>query len=494
MNEMKEEQESIHPMIIQGGMGIGVSDWKLARAVSMSGELGVISGTCIDTLLIRRLQEGDATGRLREAMKQFPLQDVATQVGRRFFIEGGKSVNQPYRLLSMYQAKSAPMREKVTVLASFVEVTLAKMGHQGRVGINLLTKIQAPTLATLYGAMLAGVDYVLMGAGIPKEIPGILDRLSRNEAAELKLDCVGASQDFYFRFDPSALGFDTSLALKRPYFFAVVSSHSLATMLAKKATGRVDGFIVEHHSAGGHNAPPRQTDSLSERGEPIYGERDEVDISKIRSLGLPFWKAGSCGSPEALLAARAEGAHGIQVGTLFAFCNESGISPELKRQTLELAKRGEISVFTDPRGSPTGYPFKVVNLANTLSEEMVYDARPRNCDLGYLRVAYMKEDGNVGFRCSGELIDDYLKKGGKIEDTPGRKCLCNALFANIGHGQKRAEDFSEPALLTSGDQIAAIQSFLSSGLSYNACEVIDYLHGRTKRDSRNTCAVSFNSA
>ena len=45
-----------------------------------------------------------------------------------------------------------------------------------------------PNLASLYGAMLAGVDYVLMGAGIPREIPGALDALSRHEPASLKLD------------------------------------------------------------------------------------------------------------------------------------------------------------------------------------------------------------------------------------------------------------------------------------------------------------------
>jgi NAD(P)H-dependent flavin oxidoreductase YrpB (nitropropane dioxygenase family) len=49
------------------------------------------------------------------------------------------------------------------------------------VGINLLEKVQMPTLASLYGAMLAGVDVVLMGAGIPTQIAGILDKLSNHE-------------------------------------------------------------------------------------------------------------------------------------------------------------------------------------------------------------------------------------------------------------------------------------------------------------------------
>jgi nitronate monooxygenase len=70
-------------------------------------------------------------------------------------------------------------------------VFLAKEGHDGPVGINLLTKIQLPNLASLYGAMLAKVDYVLMGAGIPREIPQALDTLSQHLKASMKVDLVG---------------------------------------------------------------------------------------------------------------------------------------------------------------------------------------------------------------------------------------------------------------------------------------------------------------
>jgi NAD(P)H-dependent flavin oxidoreductase YrpB (nitropropane dioxygenase family) len=42
-----------HPLIIQGGMGVGVSNWTLARAVSLRGQLGVVSGTGIDALFVR---------------------------------------------------------------------------------------------------------------------------------------------------------------------------------------------------------------------------------------------------------------------------------------------------------------------------------------------------------------------------------------------------------------------------------------------------------
>ena len=44
--------------IIQGGMGAAVSSWRLAKAVSRRGQLGVVSGVALDLILARRLQDG----------------------------------------------------------------------------------------------------------------------------------------------------------------------------------------------------------------------------------------------------------------------------------------------------------------------------------------------------------------------------------------------------------------------------------------------------
>ena len=61
------------PKIIQGGMGVGVSNWRLARAVSRLGQLGVVSGTALDQILVRRLQEGDPRGDVRRSLARFPV-------------------------------------------------------------------------------------------------------------------------------------------------------------------------------------------------------------------------------------------------------------------------------------------------------------------------------------------------------------------------------------------------------------------------------------
>jgi len=459
-------------------MGAAVSDWRLARSVAQAGQLGVVSGTAIAVVLARRLQLGDPEGQMRRALSHFPKPDVAARICAEYFIPGGKPPAAPFKAVPIPSLTPAGILVDLTVAGAFAEVFLAKEGHGGIVGINLLEKIQLPTLPTLFGAMLAGVDYVLMGAGIPRTIPGILDRLAKGETAELALDVEGADagEPFLTKFDPQPYLPENPPALRRPQFIAIVASATLAITLAKKSNGRVDGFIVEGETAGGHNAPPRGALQLSAAGEPVYGPRDVADLEKIRALGLPFWLAGSFGRVGKLAAAQQLGAAGIQVGTAFAFCEESGIRADLKAQALQLSRTGRARIFTDPLASPTGFPFKVAQLDGTLSDTCAFADRSRACDLGYLRHLYRKEEGGVGYRCPAEPAADYAAKGGDIGDTQGRKCVCNGLLATIGMGQTRSTGETELPLVTAGNDFENLAQFLRPGASsYTAAEVLEAL-------------------
>lgn len=470
------------PVLIQGGMGVGVSNWCLAKAVSSQGHLGVVSGTLLENVFARRLQDGDLDGHLRRACLKFPDQKIAQRVWQTYFIEGGKKDCAPYKPVAMFSLTPAQELVELTILANFVEVWLAKEGHNGLIGINYLEKIQLPTLPSLYGSMLAGVAYVLMGAGIPKAIPGILDRLSKNLEVSLKIDIQGDTEKLnqqpvttFVPGDYLKIGHD----LKRPKFLAVVSSHTLAANLAKKSSGRVDGFVVENHTAGGHNAPPRGSLKLDQNNEPIYGPRDNADLEEMRKLNLPFWLAGKYGTNEALKEAQLAGAKGVQVGTPFAFCQESGIDTKYKEEVLQKVLNGEAKILTDYRASTSGYPFKVVELEGTISQKEVFENRKRICDLGALRQAYTKDDGTIGYRCPGEPEETFLKKGGNKEDIEGRKCLCNALLATVSLGQQRnCGSLPEPAIVTAGDHLIELAKFISpTKLSYSAKEVIQSITG-----------------
>ena len=474
--------------IIQGGMGVGVSNWVLARSVARQGQLGVISGTGIAAVLARHLQTGDPGGHFRRAFDAFPYHNIAQRVWNRYFVLGGINTATPFKSTPMPNIEFSRALEELTVLAAFSEVFLANEGHHGLVGINLLEKVQPPTLATLFGAMLADVDYVLMGAGIPRFIPGVLDALARGEPVALKMDVEGADsgENFDSHFNPTEFiardgnsDHTSAPKLKRPMFFAIVSSATLAMTLARKSNGRVDGFVVETSVAGGHNAPPRGPLQLTATGEPVYGPRDDADLKKIAEIGLPFYLAGGFGTHAQLDWALSQGAAGIQVGTAFAFCQESGIRADLKQRVLAIAASGQATVFTDPQASPTGFPFKVVALPETMSDPDKYLQRERKCDLGYLRKVYKRPDGTPGYRCAAEPVADYVAKGGREEDTIGRKCLCNALFATIGLAQVDALGVSETAIVTAGDDVVNISRYIQPGkTSYSSADVLNQiLHG-----------------
>jgi NAD(P)H-dependent flavin oxidoreductase YrpB (nitropropane dioxygenase family) len=464
------------PTIIQGGMGVAVSNWRLARTVSRLGELGVISGTLLAVVLARRLASGDPDGDMRRALEACPVPGIAERVIDAHFVPGGKDPAAAYKGVPMPTLQPGKALTELTVAANFVEVFLAKEGHAGLVGINLLEKVQLTTLPSLYGAMLAGVDYVLMGAGIPRSIPGVLDRFAAGEPAELKIDVDGALPDesYSMRLDPGEFGGPAGVALRRPQFLAIVSSSTLALTLTKKSNGKVDGFVIEDQVAGGHNAPPRGALQLSGAGEPVYGPRDVADLAAFRALGVPFWLAGSQASAAKLAAAQAAGAVGIQVGTPFAFCDESGVAADLKRSVIRASRDGAARVFTDPLASPTGFPFKVVQVPGTLSDPAVYASRERICDLGYLRQPYRKADGTVGYRCAAEPVADYVRKGGLEERTVGRKCLCNGLAATVELGQWRNAAPDVP-IVTAGNEVADIARFAGNEDRYCAADVVRVL-------------------
>jgi NAD(P)H-dependent flavin oxidoreductase YrpB (nitropropane dioxygenase family) len=382
----------------------------------------------------------------------------------------------PYKSLPMLTHHSRRRSIDLVVLASFVEVALAKFGHSGLVGINLLTKVQLPTAATLCGAVLAGVDYVMMGAGVPTHIPGVLEGLSLGQPVTLPMIVTGAASDD----DASTITFDPSpylatTPLRRPKFVGIVSSHVLATALAKRSNGPVDGFVVERPTAGGHNAPPRGHYDVDDDGNPVYGHRDAVNYETMVDLGVPFWIGGGVTSRQHVVDALSLGAAGVQVGTLFAYCNESGMDPDLRHRAITEVKTGGVTVTTSLRASSTGYPFKVVSMSGSTSDASVYEARARMCDLGYLREAYIRPDGTTGYRCAAEPIADFVRKGGALDDTEGSTCLCNGLMAACGLGQIRSDGHREPPIVTSGDSINDIQSLLANRDDYSACDVIAML-------------------
>jgi len=464
--------------LIQGGMGVGVSNWKLARTVSSLDQLGVISGVALERVITRRLQEGDEI--VREALLEFPDKELANFVTKNYFIEGGrKNKNLPYKsvpfpFLQIDKEKNItlkPTLEKLIAISVFTEVTLAKKGHDNPVGINLLYKLEWPMMASLYGALLAGVDAVLIGAGLPTTIPGVLDSLSKNEITTMKAK-VGDGKDYQFLFNPSDILLNPP-KLERPPFLAIINGH-----LAARGVKHADAYIVEGPKGGGHNGPARNK-KLTELGEPDFGEKDDLNLeafkdflsfnSKERGKEIqPYWFAGDYA--HRLEEALSDGAKRIQVGTPFALSKESGIHLPEKEKIIKKIMNEGIYVYTDPLASPSGYPFKVMQLDETMSNKKVYESRKRICNIGHL-IDLFEIDGKVITRCPSEPLKHYERKGGKIENTLGKKCLCNGLMSTIGYGSP-----NEPPIYTSGKSHEVVKELaIRKGGIYSAKDVIDFI-------------------
>lgn len=464
------------PVIIQGGMGVAVSSWQLAREVSRRGHLGIVSGTALDGVVARKLQDGDPDGHVRRALAHFPSPAMAQRVFDSYFLEGGRAPGRPYRPHPTLTIQPGRAAIELSLVGNFVEVWLAKEGHDGVVGINMLEKIQTANASAILGAMLADVDYVVMGAGVPREIPRLLTEFASGRTGHLTIDVADATRTHRAALDPRTyLGADLP-KLRRPKFLAIVSLHVLAGYLNRDAEIRPDGFVVEGPRAGGHSAPPRGKMVLDDDGEPIYGPKDYADLAKMADLGLPFWLAGGYATPEKVAEARAMGAVGVQIGTLFAMAAESGLRPDLRARLLDELAAGTLVVHNDPLASPTGFPFKVASLAGTLSEPEPYAARERICDLGYLRSPVERPDGSIIYRCASEPIHMYLKKGGTQQDTVGRKCLCNALMANVGFPQLRKDGYVEGAAVTLGQDLDGARALLELHPGgWTAAQAVDWL-------------------
>ncbi|MCX5786792.1 MAG: nitronate monooxygenase [Elusimicrobia bacterium] len=469
------------PVIISGGMGVHISCWQMARIASMMGVLGVVSGTALEIVYPRLLQNGDPGGHIRKAFDELARRQpaLAEPLGRvieKYYIKGGKPADKPFKAVPFAKLariegpagldsfwESSRELQVLTIAANFTEVWLAKEGHNGPVGINFLRKVERPLPYALYGAILAGADYVLVGAGSPPELPGMIESLCRHQPASLPLKVQGTRSDrgeFFVTLRPETIGCGGA-ELKRPKFLAIVASFGLAQSLASNAKTRPYGFVVEGPQAGGHNAPPARM-QFDDRGQQIleYTEHDRADIGAIAGLGLPFWLAGSYATPERLREALGKGAAGVQIGTAAALSGQSGMEPELRKRALQMAVRNEL-VVKDTMVSPTGFPFKVAQIPGTISDKAVYSSRKRVCDICLLQTNYVTPEGGLGYRCPAELVSDFTAKGGRAQNTVGRACLCNGLLAAAGLAQIRADGYVEPPIVTLGDDFQTARELFS---------------------------------
>lgn len=317
--------------IIQGGMGVGVSLHPLASAVAKEGGLGIVSSACLDRLVSKR-------------------------TGKRY---------------NSYEA-------------AYEEVSLSK-SKGGYAGINIMGALVRDYNDSVKGAIDAGADAIISGAGLPLTLPAI---------------------------QPPK---DTAL-------IPIVSSTRALDIICKKWEKlgyRPDAIVLEGPLAGGHLG--FKMDQIELESNILENLFPPVKEMAQKYGDFPVIVAGGIYTHDDILRFLKMGADGVQMGTRFLATQESSASEEYKQAVL-IAKKEDIIVAYDP-GSPCGLPFRVIK-QSPMYVSAIKKLRPPKCDKGYV------------------LLKD---KEGKLSICPAKEsnehhfCICNGLLSSAGYNRDKEE-------------------------------------------------------
>ncbi|MDI6802148.1 MAG: nitronate monooxygenase [Thermodesulfovibrionales bacterium] len=348
LTELVIKDKRIKVPIIQGGMGVGVSLHPLARAVAKEGGLGIVSSACLDRLVSKR-------------------------TGKKY---------------SSYEA-------------AYEEVSLAKAGS-GFAGINIMGALVRDYNDSVKGAIDAGADAIISGAGLPLSLPAVQT--------------------------PK----DTAL-------IPIVSSARALELICRKwekLKYRPDAVVLEGPLAGGHLG--FKIDQIEDETNKLENLLPLVKDIAMKYGDFPVIVAGGIYTHDDIVRFLRLGADGVQMGTRFLATEESSASGEYK-QAVVGAKDEDIVVAHDP-GSPCGMPFRVIKQSPMYVSALKH-SRPPKCDKGY--VLLKDKEGKFSICLAKESNEHHF-------------CICNGLLSSAGYNRDKEE-----SLYTVGTNASRIDRIVS---------------------------------
>jgi nitronate monooxygenase len=312
-------------------MGVGVSLSPLASAVAREGGVGIVSSAGIDRVVSKRLN----------------------------------------KRLSIYEA----VRE---------ELSLAK-AEGGITGINIMVALVRDYEESVRGAIDAGIDIIISGAGLPLNLPSI---------------------------KPPG---DTAL-------IPIVSSARALELICRKweRNGyRPDAVVLEGPLAGGHLG--FKFDELDLESNRLENLLPPVKEMAQKYGDFPVIVAGGIFTHQDIVTFLQAGADGVQMGTRFLATEESTATPEYKQAVVNASE--EDIIVTHRPGSPCGLPFRVIRQAPMLISAQ-RNARKPKCDKGYVLLK--------------DRVGGYLPCPAN-SDSGDYFCICNGLLSSAGYNGDREE-------------------------------------------------------
>jgi len=359
--------------IVQGGMGVGVSAQRLAGAVAAAGGMGTLSSV---DLRRRHPDLMERTSGLKPDQGAGEAIDAANLEALRREIVGAR----------------------------------ARSGGRGLLALNVMRALTAYA-PSVKRALEAGIDALVVGAGLPLDLP--------------------------------------DLAQDHPHVALIpILSDARGVQLVVKKWERKkrlpDAIVIEHPGlAGGHLGAAKVADLKDPRFE--FENAIPQSLAFLRAAGLegrvPLIAAGGVRSFEAIKHLQSLGAAAVQLGTAFAVTSEGDAHPEFKRVLAE-AQAADIVEFT----SVAGLPARAVAtpwLRNYLANEPRLQA-----------VAHAKSRCTKAFDCLAQCgLRDGLKGWGQF-------CIDNQLAAALRGDMKKGLFFRGAGELPFGAQIRSVRELI----------------------------------
>jgi nitronate monooxygenase len=371
--------------VVQGGMGVGVSAHRLAGSVAALGAFGTISSVDL------RRHHPDLMERTRELAPG----EAATQA-----------------------AKEAIDAANLEALEREIRAARALSGGRGLLAVNVMRALSAYA-PSVRRALECGIDAVVVGAGLPLDLPEL-------------------AQDH-----PRAL------------LVPILSDARGVQLLVRKWERRKrlpDAIVIEHpRLAGGHLGAAR----IADLGDARFDFENVIpqSLAWLRSAGVerevPLIAAGGIRSHADIARVQALGAAAAQLGTPFAVTLECDAHAEFKRVLAE-ARDQDMVEFT----SVAGLPARAVAtqwLRNYLKAE------PR-----LQQVVHVKPRCTVAFDC--------LAQCGLRDGLPGwgQFCIDTQLGAALRGDLKKGLFFRGRGALPFGEHIRSVRDLLERLLTQPA--------------------------
>lgn len=269
--------------IVQGGMGVGVSAHRLAGTVASLNAVGTLSSVDL------RRHHPD-------------LMERTTRIG------------------TGPEAKARINAANLEALDREIKAARAIAQGRGLLAVNVMRAV-AEYAPYVTRACESGIDAVVVGAGLPLDLPELAADFPRVALIPILSDARGIA-----------------LVLKK----------------WERKRRLPDAIVIEHPKhAGGHLGAAR----IEELGDARFEFENVIPEARtaLRALGaedrVPLIAAGGINTPQRVRELIALGAAAVQLGTAFAVTEEGDAHPEFKRVLAE-AKPEDIVEFISVAGLP----------------------------------------------------------------------------------------------------------------------------------------------